>query len=58
MDERKRLDNELDSGLQGAEATPRQPWHPPVIDVVPLRSAQAQAGAGADGGSTGGSTIC
>lgn len=54
MDDKARLDG-LDRDIA---ATDRQPWHAPVIDVVPLRAAEAQAGNGADGNSNSGTDAC
>ncbi len=49
MDERTRLDQA--SGRKEADAAEshRQPWHTPVIDVIPLKNAETGATANNDG---------
>ncbi len=50
MDERARLDQASERKAADAAKSHRQPWHTPVIDIVPLKNAET-AGAGAtDGG--------
>ncbi len=49
MDERTRLDQASERKAADAAESHRQPWHTPVIDIVPLRNAEATANASADG---------
>ncbi len=49
MDERTRLDQASERKAADAAESHRQPWHTPVIDIVPLRNAEASGGNNADG---------
>jgi hypothetical protein len=60
MDDRVKLDRAL-TDVQGAHdvtASGQMPWHAPVIDIVPLKNAQTNAGTGADGSGNTNTEIC
>lgn len=53
MDERTRPDQASERKAADATKSHRQPWHTPVIDVIPLKNAEATNNVGGDGSNEG-----
>jgi len=50
MDDRTQLHQVSERERADIAAASRQPWHAPVIDIVPLKAAEASTPAGTDTG--------
>lgn len=50
MDDLTKLDHVSEGQRADMATAGRPPWHAPVIDIVPLKSAENTANSGTDGG--------